>query len=133
MSKILIVEDETFLRQTIAAKLREKGHEVLEADNGKDGMDMALNNMPDLMLLDIVLPSVDGISVLSHLRQDDQAKNIPVIILTNLAEDDKVKEAEQMGAQAYVVKANSNLEDVIKLAEDELQSNAQQTPQPQAA
>ncbi len=132
MAKVLIIEDEAFLRQTIAAKLKEKGHQVIESDNGKDGLELSLNSGADIILLDIILPSVDGLSILSHLRQDPRSKTTPVIILTNLAEDDKVKEAEHMGAQAYIVKANSNLEDVIQLTEDELAHSQTNSQPPQA-
>lgn len=128
MAKILIVEDEDFFRHTLASKLVSAGYETIEADNGSAGLDSALSTHPDLIMLDLMIPEMDGLSVLSHLRQDSWGKDVPVIILTNLAESDKIKQAEDMKAQAYIVKANSTLDDMLQLVETELRSQTSSQP-----
>lgn len=104
--KILIIEDDLMLREMYQTKLRGDGYDVVAADNGADGLSMATSEAPDLVLLDIILPQIDGFSVLEELKKNEATKQLAVVMLTNLGtEEDRVK-GEKMGAVDYLVKAN---------------------------
>lgn len=112
--KILFVEDESALQRALTSILSEKGYEVLSALDGEIGLELAQKEIPDLVLLDLVLPKKDGFEVLSGLKQDPSTKNIPVIILTNLESSQDVEKALQIGATTYLVKTNYKLEEVVE-------------------
>lgn len=111
--KILIVEDETPLRNVLRDKLVREGFTVLEAKNGEEGLEAALRDHPDLILLDIVMPRMDGMTMLKKLRNDAWGAEAKVIILTNLSESAKVLEAMAQGSYNYLVKSDWKLEDVV--------------------
>ncbi len=118
--RILVIEDEQLLRQALVDKLGLEGFELLEASDGKEGLDTALSNHPDLILLDVVMPEMDGITMLKKLREDEWGKTVPVIILTNLTSSDKVEESIKSGASDYLIKANYKIEDVVKMVREKL-------------
>jgi len=104
--KILLVEDDTMISSMYKTKFESDGFEVFVAENGAIGLDLAKKEKPDIIMLDVILPQLDGFSVLEQIKQDDSTKNIPVIMLTNLGtEEDKAK-GEKMGAMDYLVKAS---------------------------
>ncbi len=111
---ILVVEDEKTLVQAIEKKLKSEGFETLVAMDGLSALEMARSNHPDLILLDIILPQLDGLSVLEQLRQDDWGKEVPVIMLTNLAQADAEEVSKERGARAFLVKTDWKLEDVAR-------------------
>ena len=111
--KILIIEDEAPLIQALAEALSAK-FDVIQANNGKLGLEKALSENPDFVLLDMVLPEMVGIEVLSHLRQDAKGKNIPVIILTNLTDLNLEMKARELGVEDYLVKANVSINTLTK-------------------
>jgi len=111
--QILLVEDEVSLRQILAEKLRIEKFSVLEASNGREGLELSLERHPDLILLDIVMPVMDGLSMLQELRQDEWGANVPVILLTNLNDSTKEFESMEMGAFGYLVKADWKIDDVV--------------------
>lgn len=82
MAKILIVDDEKDVVELLQFLLEKDGHEVLSANNGKDGLDLALKNRPDLMLLDVMMPLMDGYTVQTKLEEAPEGKSIPIIVLT---------------------------------------------------
>jgi len=82
--KILIIEDEETLRRAMVEFLKEESFSVVNAEDGEKGLAMAISEKPDLILLDIILPKLDGYEVLSRIKKDEKTKNIPVILLTNL-------------------------------------------------
>lgn len=112
--KILVVEDEATLQKTLNDVLAGEGFEVTSALDGEKGLQMAKEEKPDIILLDIILPKMDGFEVLTHLKEEDITKDIPVIILTNLSDLDNIQKALDLGATTYLVKADFHLEDVIK-------------------
>jgi len=112
--KILIVEDEATLNKAIADFLVAEKFEVLSALDGEVGLEMAKNELPDLILLDIILPKKDGYEVLDELKKDDKTKNIPVILLTNLESQEDIVRAFEKGATTYLVKSDYKLQDVVK-------------------
>ncbi|OGH70406.1 MAG: hypothetical protein A3C90_00610 [Candidatus Magasanikbacteria bacterium RIFCSPHIGHO2_02_FULL_51_14] len=111
---ILIVEDEPTLLRVIAEKLTHEGFHALEAKNGKEGIALAVKKRPDLILLDIIMPVMDGMTMLAKLRKDAWGKNVPVVILTNLSDEKKVGDAIEKGVFDYLVKSDWTLEDVVK-------------------
>ncbi|MDK2899346.1 MAG: hypothetical protein PWQ10_533 [Patescibacteria group bacterium] len=120
--KILIVEDEVQLLNVLYDKLSLDGYTIIKAADGKAGLDLALSEHPDLILLDINLPVMDGISALRELRKDPIGKTIEVIMLTNFSESKLLAEALTLGAHDYLVKSDWKLEDVVKLVSDKLKS-----------
>ena len=116
--KILIIEDETILGELLMQRLGAEGCETVWAVDGKAGMEKMREVLPDLVLLDIVMPKLDGIGVLKKIKEDEKTKNIPVVMLTNLDDTQKVAEAMQLGARSYLVKTDWKISDVIKKVEE---------------
>ncbi|MBD3311535.1 MAG: response regulator [Candidatus Magasanikbacteria bacterium] len=119
--KILIVEDETSLTKILKSKLEKEGYAVLSAINGEKGLDMALKEKPDLILLDIVMPRMDGYEMLNKLRKDTWGKNVPVIILTNLTEPKEISNGVSMDIKDYLVKTDWSLNEVINKVKKRLE------------
>ena len=104
--KILLVEDDNLISSMYKTKFQADGLEVIIATDGAVALEMAKNEKPDIIMLDIILPQLDGFTVLEELKKTSLTKNIPVIMLTNLGTtEDKIK-GEQLGAVDYLVKAN---------------------------
>ena len=112
--KILIVEDDKFLRELIARKLTEAGFEISEAIDGEEGMRKLKEEKSDLVLLDLILPGIDGFEVLSRMKEDPNLKSIPVIILSNLGQREDVEKGLKMGAVDYLVKAHFTPGEIIE-------------------
>ena len=110
---ILIVEDEDATRLALKDKLENNGYNILQAPNGLEGFDMAIKNKPDLILLDIVMPVMDGLTMLRNLRKDDWGKKARVIMLTNLSDPEKEEETSKSGVFGYFVKSNWKLVDLL--------------------
>jgi DNA-binding response OmpR family regulator len=119
-NKILIVEDDLDLLEVLKNKFLAEKFDVLEAVNGKIGLEAALHHRPDLILLDIVMPVMDGMTMLKKLRQDSWGKNAFVILLTNLSDESKVAEAMQHSVFDYLVKADWKINDVVKKVRERL-------------
>ena len=112
--KILIIEDEKSLADLLADKLRADGFEVSVAGDGEAGLKMALEWRPDAVLLDIVMPKMDGLTMLRKLREHDEGKKMQVILLTNLSDTEKVYDAMANGVFDYLVKSNWEIDDLVK-------------------
>jgi DNA-binding response OmpR family regulator len=112
--KILIVEDEATLRHALRDELKREKFIVLEAVNGENGLALAKEEHPDLILTDIVMPKMDGLTMLEELRKDKWGKQAKIIILTVLNEDKKVIDALDKGVYDYLIKADWKMEEVIK-------------------
>jgi DNA-binding response OmpR family regulator len=110
---LLIVEDEQSLLQALATKFEHEGFEVFTAGNGADGLDTALAKHPDIILLDIIMPVMDGMTMLKHLREDDWGKTARVIILTNLSDPKNVMEALNSDTHDFLVKSDWELQDIV--------------------
>lgn len=120
MKTILIVEDEKPLVSALNAKLSHEGFSILEATDGEAGLSMALEKHPDLILLDIVMPKMDGLTMLNELRKDDWGKNVPVIVLTNLSIDESVGANMRNNVFDYLIKTDWKIEDVVKKVKEKL-------------
>lgn len=114
MSKILIIEDEAALQKTLGDMLRKEGYEVVQALDGEVGLKQAKSEMPTLIILDLILPKMNGFEVLEALKADSKTKNIPVIVQTNLESMDDIERALGGGASTYLVKSNYTLEEVLQ-------------------
>ena len=113
MKKILFVEDESALQKTFSDLLTNKGYEVISALDGEAGLRLAKEKQPDLILLDLILPKIDGFGVLKELKQEVSTVDIPVVVLTNLEQMEDIQRVLALGATTYLVKANYDLEDVL--------------------
>ena len=116
---ILIVEDDDNIRDLVLIALRPKGHTLLEAKNGAEGVEMALKNHPDLILLDLMMPVMDGMTAFKKIREDAWGKRVPVIIMTNLsANEDRLVEGIALYKPLhYLIKSDWEIPDVIKKVE----------------
>jgi DNA-binding response OmpR family regulator len=112
--KILIVEDDRFLRELIARKLRNEGYEVIEAVDGEEGLKRAKEEKPDLILLDLILPGIDGFEVLAKIKEDPNLISNPVIILSNLGQREEVEKGLKLGAIDYLIKAHFTPGEIIE-------------------
>ncbi len=111
--KVLIIEDELDLRETMAEAVAEAGFEVLTAENGDQGLRLALSEKPDLILLDIIMPVMDGHETLEKLRQDSWGENAKVIVLTAMDDVQNIGLAHAGKISDYIIKAHASLEDII--------------------
>ena len=114
MKKILVVEDDKYLRDIIVEKLKRENFEVLEAIDGEVGWKMANNDHPDLVVLDIILPLLNGFDFLELLRKNPEVAQTPVIILSNLGQPDDVERGKTLGAKDYLVKAHFTPKDLVE-------------------
>ncbi|MBI2552802.1 response regulator [Candidatus Uhrbacteria bacterium] len=122
VKKILIVEDETLLREIFKTQLAREGFSVFTAADGAAGLAEALARQPDLILLDLLMPKMDGITMLKALRQDQWGARVPVMVLTNLSDAAAVAAAKESGVayQDYLMKLDWKLEDIVKKIKDKL-------------
>ena len=105
-TKVLIVDDDAFLSGIYATKLELEGFAVVSARDGDEGLKAASRELPDLILLDVLMPKLDGFEVLKRLKADEATKDIPVIMLTNLGQKEDVEKGLSEGAVDYLIKAH---------------------------
>ena len=110
---ILLIEDEEMLANMYETKFKNEGFNIRKALDGETGLALALAEKPDLILLDIILPKLDGFSVLKKLKADPKTKGVPIILLTNLGQDEDVGKGKALGADGYLVKANLTPAEVV--------------------
>ena len=111
---ILVVEDDKFLRELIIRKLDEEGYTTSEAVDGEEGAKKTKEEKPDLVLLDLILPGIDGFEVLASIKQNPQTSSIPVIILSNLGQTEDVEKGLKLGAIDYMVKAHFTPGEIVE-------------------
>ena len=116
--KILIVEDDKFLRELILKKLKDEGFDTFDAADGDAGLKKIKEVKPDLVLLDLILPSIDGFEVLSRMKEDPSVKAIPVIILSNLGQKEEVERGLKLGAYDYLIKAHFTPGEIVEKIRD---------------
>jgi DNA-binding response OmpR family regulator len=116
--KILIVEDEAMIRHAIVERFSENKHfVVMSAKNGKEGLDAALREHPDFILLDMIMPAMDGLQMLTLLREDVWGKGVEVVFLSNLADSDRMAEARAKGVHEFIVKSDIDMKELVKKIE----------------
>ncbi len=111
---VVVVEDEGILLKALNIELLNAGYTVVSASEGESALKLIKKHKPDLVLLDLIMPGVDGFEVLADLKSDKQVKEIPVIILTNLAQEEDKKKVMKLGAADYFVKSNADLEKITE-------------------
>ena len=114
MKRILLAEDDRFLRKAAAARLRQGGFAVLTAVDGEEAVRVARAERPDLVLLDLIMPKIQGFEVLKALKEDPATAFIPVIVLSNLGQERDVQRAMELGAVAYFIKAHLSLHELVR-------------------
>lgn len=118
--KVLIIEDEDLTRMALKKKLESEGFLVVTAVDGTEGLKLALAEHPDLILLDMILPIMDGATVLENLRKDNWGRSALVIVLSNLNRASAFDGDKEMGIRQYLVKTNWKLADVVETVKKEL-------------
>jgi len=119
--RILLAEDDRLLRKAAEATLKRKGFTVFTAEDGEEAFRVAKAELPDLVLLDLIMPKRQGFDVLHDLKGCPETAHIPVIVLSNLGQERDIQQAMESGAVAYYIKANLSLEDLAKRVEEALQ------------
>ena len=117
---ILVVEDDQFLRDLIVKKLEEEGLNIIQAVDGEEGLQFIKENKPALVLLDLILPGIDGFEVLKQVKSDPETKDIPIIILSNLGQKDDIERGLELGARDFMVKAHFTPEEIVKKTKEVL-------------
>ncbi len=111
--KILVIEDDRFLRELIVKKIIKEGFNVIEAIDGEEGFKFIIEHKPHLVLLDLILPGIDGFEVLKKIRADENIGRIPVIILSNLGQKDDIDRSIKLGATDYLIKAHNTPGEIV--------------------
>ena len=112
--KILLVEDDSFLLGMYATKFEMENFKVITAEDGEKAVRAALKELPDIILLDIILPKQNGFEVLRQLKADQATAKVPVILLTNLSQKDEIEQGLKLGAEDYLIKAHFMPSEVVE-------------------
>jgi CheY-like chemotaxis protein len=111
---ILFIEDEAAAQKSLGFALKNQGYTVISALDGESGLRLAKTQKPSLILLDLILPKIDGFEVLEQLKNDSETRDIPIVILTNLERMDDVERALELGAKTYLTKSSYTLAEVVE-------------------
>jgi DNA-binding response OmpR family regulator len=112
--KIMLVEDDSFVVDIYQTKLSQEGYEVIQAENGIEAIKKLEKEIPDMILLDIIMPYVDGLQVLKKIKSDERLKNVPVILLTNLSQKEDINDGLGLGADDYLIKSHFTPSEVLE-------------------
>lgn len=115
---VLIAEDDRFLRKILTAKFTAAGFVVHGASDGQEALVQALEKHPTFILLDLILPKINGFEVLADLKTDKRTQNIPVIVLSNLGQEQDIARAKDLGAIDFLVKSNHSMEEIVGLVKE---------------
>lgn len=118
--KVLIVEDDSLLSRILSESFLEEKFQVAVVDNGLQVEETAKSFSPDIILLDLIIPGIDGFEVLKKLKSGEKTKNIPVAVISNLGSIGDVKSTKALGADEYFIKSNTEMEKIIKYVKDKL-------------
>ena len=122
-TKILIVEDEEFLLDLYEKKLEEVGFEVVKAGNGREGLSLTQLELPDLILLDILMPQTDGYEMLKKVKAGSKIKNIPVVIFSNLSQREEIEKGLKLGAKDYIIKTSVTPSEMVSKVKEYLKAS----------
>lgn len=114
MKKILVCEDDKFLANAYRVKLSKQNYEVRIVGNGDEALKVIPEFLPDLIILDLLMPVRDGFSVLTVIKRDENLKKIPVIVASNLSQPDDVVKASKLGADDYIVKTDFSMKEILE-------------------
>ena len=121
---VLIIEDDVFLGDLMAKKLEDSGFKVVKAIDGQEGLEKAVTAKPNLILLDLILPGMDGFEVLKKIKDNPQSSSVPVIILSNLGQREDIERGFDLGAQDYLVKAQFTPDEIVERVKKPLEAHA---------
>ena len=121
--KILVVEDDKFLRELLVRKLEGEGLSTVTAADGTEALQKMEETMPKLVLLDLILPGIDGFDVLKKMKENPAIANIPVIILSNLGQKEEVEKGLKLGASDYMIKAHFTPDEIVEKVQKILKEN----------
>lgn len=113
-NKVLIIEDDSYISDMYRLKLESEGFDVKVAPDGQKGLEQLMREKPDLVLLDVVMPKMDGFSVLQNIKEDPEVQDVPVVLLTNLGQKDSVEKGIKLGALDYIIKAHFTPFEVVE-------------------
>ena len=128
MAKILLVDDDRLMVKMYQGKFEDDGYDVAVATNGEQGIEKTNEFKPDLILLDIMMPKVNGLEMLKRLKEKETTKKIPVILLTNVGSEEDAKHGLSLGAVAYLVKAHYDVKDIVKKVKEVLHGYVRELP-----
>ena len=120
MKKVLVVEDDRFLSTALTAKFKTAGFETRVAHDGLEALEVVKDFMPDIILLDLVMPRLDGFGVLEKLKDDEKLKHIPVIVASNLGQGEDIQRSKELGASDYIIKTNLSLQQLVEMVKKKL-------------
>lgn len=112
--KILLVEDDSFLLSMYAAKFELENFQVITAEDGDKGLKLAIKEVPDIILLDIILPKISGFEVLKRIKENKKTASIPIILLTNLSQKEEIDQGLALGVEDYLIKAHFMPSEVVE-------------------
>lgn len=112
--RILIIEDDAFIRDIYSVRFGQEGYQIDIAENGVEALKKLKKTIPDIILLDMVMPYMDGTETLKNIKKNDRLKNIPVIMLTNVSEKEKVDESIESGVKEYLIKSHFTPSEVVE-------------------
>jgi len=124
MAKILIIDDDENFLKSMSEKLVSAKYEVVVADDGDVGLKKTITEKPDLILLDMMMPKVDGLTFLRKLKAEKDVPNIPIIVTSNMTSVDKISEGIQFGIKGYIIKSNESLNTIVREIEKVLHQNS---------
>ena len=112
--KLMVVDDDRFITKVYSIKLAHEGYDVILAHNGEEALEKAKKDKPDLILLDLIMPRMDGFETLERLKKDPKLKKVPVLVLSNLGQETDIERATELGAKDYLVKSNISLKYILE-------------------
>ncbi len=121
---ILLVEDDEFLIDILVQKFNEQDYNLLHVNNGEDAIQTAQEKDPDIILLDIILPGMNGFEVLKKLKNNTVTDHIPVVFLSNLGQEEDIEKGKKLGAVDFIVKANHSLDEIVERTGEILSEDA---------
>ncbi len=133
MTKILLVEDDSNLREIYGARLEAEGYKIVAAIDGEEALAIAVKERPDLIISDVMMPKISGFDMLDILRSTPDTKDVKIIMMTALSQDEDRKRGEDLGADRYIVKSQVTLDDVVTVVHELLSDGAQQVLQQSTA
>lgn len=117
---LLVAEDDQFYANLYRTKLEKEGFGVVVASNGRETLELLRKSNPNLIILDLVMPEMDGFEVLKKLREEKDLRNVPVIILSNLGQPEDIERAKELGVFKYIIKSNVSIHQMVESVEDAL-------------
>lgn len=116
MAKVLVVEDDKLILEMVSKAFTDTGYDVCKAENGEEGLEKAREFVPNIIILDIVMPKMDGITMLGRLRETEWGKDTPVIILTSQLDSEKISETMSNKVFKYIIKSDFDIQNLLESA-----------------